>query len=101
MATVLLHNPLQRGKGYDRRHFHQLFRQLRIANSGSQRDVMGQDLGHCDNLLGNRGERVEEAHCVLQLFHHLRRKIVKKQHRRDCIDDLLHGAPQIPAARTW
>ena len=32
---VLLHNPLQQKKGDDRRYFHQLFRQLRLANMSS------------------------------------------------------------------
>ena len=41
------------------------------------------------------GRRVEKAHDVLQLVDHLRRRIVEKRHRRDCIDSLLLGAPQI------
>ena len=47
-------------EGYDSRHFHQLFRQLRIAKSGSHRNIVRQDLGHFDNLLGIRHERVKE-----------------------------------------
>ena len=50
-VNVLLRNPLQRGEGYDRRHFNQLFHQLRLANRSSQRDVHGQDLGHLNSLL--------------------------------------------------
>ena len=30
-----------------------------------------------------------------QLFHHLRHRIVEKRHQRDCVDNLLNGAPQI------
>ena len=41
----------QHGPGYDRRHFHQLFHQLRLANCRSQGDVLRQDHGHFDNLL--------------------------------------------------
>ena len=39
-VDVLLHNPLQRGEGNDRRHFNQLFNQLRrrIIESRKQRD---------------------------------------------------------------
>ena len=96
---VLLYNPLQRGKGYDRRHFHQLFRQLRVANSGLHGDIIGQDLGHFDNLLGIRRELVEEMHDVRQLFHHLRHRIVESRQRRDSIDNPLHGAPQNPLLR--
>ena len=42
---------------------------------------------------------VESAHDVLQLVHHLRRRIVEKRQRRDRINNLLHGAPQIPLLR--
>ena len=44
-------------------------------------------------------ERVEEMHDVRQLFHHLRRRIVENRHRRDSIDNLLHGALQNPHLR--
>ena len=50
-VDVLLRNPLQRGEGNDRRHFNQVFHQLRLANRSSQRDVHGQDLRHFDSLL--------------------------------------------------
>ena len=36
---------------------------------------------------------------VGQLFHHLRRRINEKRHQRDCIDNLLHGAPHIQLLR--
>ena len=63
-------------------------------------DCMRQDLGHCDNLLGIRRERAEEVQDVWQLFPHLRHRIVEKRHRRDFVDDLLHGAPLYPCMRT-
>ena len=44
-VDVLLRNHLQQGPRYGRRHFHQLFR-------GSHRNIVRQDLGHFDNLLG-------------------------------------------------
>ena len=82
---VLLRSPLQRGEGYDRRHFNQLFHQLRLANRSSQRDVHGQDL--------------QEMEDVWHLFHHLRRKFIESQKQRDRIDDLLHGTPLYPLLR--
>ena len=44
--------------------------------------------------------RRRTAHDVRQLFHHLRHRVVEKRHQRDCVDDLLHGAPQIPLLRS-
>ena len=82
-VDVLLHNPMQRGIRYDRRHFHQLFRLLRIAHDSAQWDIIEQDLRHFDDMLEIRQKRVEEAHDVRQLFHHLRHK---------CIKNLHHGA---------
>ena len=99
-VDVLLRSPPQGRIGYDRRHLHQLFHQLRVAHRGAHRDVIEQDLGHFDSLLGNRLKRVEEAHDVRQLFHHLRHRIVEKRHQRDCVDDLFHGAPLYPCMRT-
>ena len=58
-----------------RRHFHQLFRQLRIANSGSHRDIIRRDLGHFNNLLRIMRERAEELQDVRQLVPHLRHSI--------------------------
>ena len=47
-----------------RRHFHQLFRQLRLAKSSTVRDpILKSDLGHFDNLLGQRlVEDFEDTH---------------------------------------
>ena len=87
-------------KGYDNRpHFHQLFYQLRVTQNSAYRDVIEQDLGYFVNLLGNGQKHVEKAHDVWQLFHHPRHRIVEKRHQRDCVDNLLHGAPQIPFLR--
>ena len=44
------------------RHFHQLFRQLRLENR-TMRDGIQWDLGHCDDLLGNCSvEELEDVH---------------------------------------
>ena len=74
-------------------HFHQLFHQLRVANRGSHRDALEDDLGHVDNMLGNRQKRVEELKHVQQLFHHQRHRSVKRLQTRNGIDDLFHGVP--------
>ena len=97
-VDVLLQSPLQLGRTrYDRRHVHQLFRQLRLANCRSQGDVLRQDLGHFDNLLGIR-ERPKELQEIWQLLHHLRRRIIECRQRGD-VDNLLHGAPLYPLLR--
>ena len=77
-------------KRYDRRHFHQLFRELRLTNSGSHGNIVRQDLGYFDNLLGIRHERAEEMHDVGQLFHR------SKAHE---IDNVLHSVPLDPLLR--
>ena len=53
----------------DRRHFHQLFCQLRSTQNRAYKDVLSEDLGHFDNRLRNGREPVEELKHVLQLFH--------------------------------
>ena len=54
------------------RHFHQLFRQLRLENR-TMRDGIQWDLGHCDDLLGNCSvEELEDVH-----------QLVAAQERRD------------------
>ena len=79
-----------RGKGHDRRHI----RQLRIANRSSHGDIIRQDLGHFDNLLGNqtikRPEDVQQ-----QLFLQLRHRNI--EHRSG--DDLIHVVPLDPLLR--
>ena len=55
------------------------------------KDIERQDLGHFDNLLGIRQERVEELREVRQLFHHLRHRCIQNlYHRR--IGSLFHDA---------
>ena len=46
-----------REEGWDGWYFHQLFRQLRLANGSSRRDVLERDLGHFDNLFGNHRKK--------------------------------------------
>ena len=99
-VDVLLRSPPEGRTGYDRRHFHQLFHQLRVAHRGAHRDVIEQDLGHFDSLLGNRLKRVEEAHDVRQLIHRQRHRIIEKRHQRGCVDDMFHGAPLYPRMQT-
>ena len=51
---------------HDRRHFHQLFRQLRLLERGTLQDRVLKNLGHFDDLLDVRQRLVED----LQHFHH-------------------------------
>ena len=63
-----------------RRHFHQLFRQLRLAKSSTVRDpILKSDLGHSDNLLWQR--LVEDFQDTHQLFYHLRHRSVEIEDR--------------------
>ena len=80
-------------------HFHQLFRQLRLANRGSRRHAFNDDLGCVNNLLGNRRERVEELEHVHQLSHHQRNRNVKRRHDQRTVVDLFHGVPLNPLLR--
>ena len=48
--------------------------QLRIANSGSHRDIIRRDLGHFNNLLRIRRERAEDW----QLVPHLRHRCIEE-----------------------
>ena len=83
------------------RHFHQLFRQLRFAKD-SRRDVLEDDLGHVDNLLGNhKRRRVKETQDVHQLFHHQRQKIIEDLYHGSKVGKLLHGVPLDPPLRPW
>ena len=92
---VLLRSPPQGRIGYDRRHFHQLFHQLRDTHRGAHRDVIEQDLGHVDSLLGNRLKLVEEAHDVRQLIHQLRHRNIQNLYHGSVSGGLLHGAQLI------
>ena len=75
-----------------RRHFHQLFCQLRLATQPSQRNIMRQDLGHFDNRLGNHWQQCgKELHDIRQLFSRLRHRDIETMDHR--------AAPSSPAAR--
>ena len=91
---VLLHDLLQQQKGEDRRHFHQLFRQLRLANKSSHWELVDEDLGHFDNLLGDpdivRCEDIDQ-----QLFFHQRHRNIEHWWE----NGLFHGAPLDPLLR--
>ena len=78
------------------RHFHQLFRQLRLE-SRTVRDGVLWDLGHCDDLLGDRSvEGLEDVH---QLVHHLRHWYVEDLYHWSKVGKLLHGVPLDPLLR--
>ena len=96
---VFLHHVDRQGRRHESRHFHQLFHQLRLAHSSAYGDVLGRDLGHFDDLLGIRHERVEETEDVWQLFHRLRHKSIEDLHhggKTHKVDDVLHGVPLDP-----
>ena len=78
-VDVLLHSPLkERRVGYGRRHFHQLFHQLRVATPTSRRNIVRQDLRHFDDRLGNHQQlRGKELHDIRQLFHRLQHKSIE------------------------
>ena len=89
-VDVLLHSLLKRREGNNRRHFHQLFRHLRLRNQGTRGDVVDDELGHFDNLLGNRAiqESTGVQHVFLevqelrQVVHHMRHRKIKDLHDR-------------------
>ena len=70
--------------------------QLRLANRSSHRNIIRQDLGHFDNLLGNRRECGKEEQDIRQLVQHLRRKNIEilDDRRARC----LRAAATSPAA---
>ena len=77
--------PQQQGRiGDDRRHFHQLFRRLRVTknrkrvNEAARKPATTLDLGRFDNL-----------------SHHQRHRSVENR-QKGVVDDLLHGAPLYP-----
>ena len=83
----------------DRRHFHQLFCQLRSTQNRAHRDVLSEDLGHFDDL--HRNMRVQILEEIHQLFHLLRHRIVEQKHQRDCVDNRLPrcAAEPVPAGQ--
>ena len=84
---------------YDlRRHFHQLFRQLQLANHRSHKDVHGQDLGHFDNLLKEQVRVRRRKAGYPATVHHLRRKCIDNLHHGSEaheVDNVLHGVPHL------
>ena len=84
-------------KRHDRRRYHQLFHRLRRTKDCASSAGWTHDLGHFDNLLGNREvERCEKVH---QLFYHLRHNVVEQRDQRHRVDDLLRGAQLYPLLR--
>ena len=85
------HRNVSRGR---RRHFHQLFRQLRLLERGTLQDRVLKNLGHFDDLLDIRKRLVED----LQHFHHrvhrLRHRNMEKLDDGHNIDNLLHDVPR-------
>ena len=68
---------------------------------GVRRTVRAQrgarDLGHFENLVGNR-HIVASKHC-LQLVRHLRHRVGESRNHKNDVSNLLHGAPQNPHLR--
>ena len=84
-------------KRHDRRRFHQLFHRMRRTKDCASSAGWTHDLGHVDNLLGNKEvERCEKVH---QLFYHLRHSVVEQRDQRHRVDDLLCGALLYPFMR--
>ena len=85
----------------NRRHFNQLFRQLRFTNRESRRDVVNEDLGHFNNLLVNRD--VQELVDLHQLFSHQRHLNIERRQdaplnpllRPDLVEAVRPGAPEL------
>ena len=75
---VLGNKLLQRRKRQHRRHFHQLFCQLRVATQPSQRNIKRQNFRHFDNRLGNHRQLCgRELHDIRQLFPNLRHRNIE------------------------
>ena len=55
------------------------------------------DLGHFDNLLGNRC--IDLSAYLQQLVRHLRHRNFKRRHDERAVANLLHGAPLVPFLR--
>ena len=87
-VRLLPADPVAEGGGRDR-HFHQLFRLLRLTENRTRKAGWPGDLGHCDNLLGHhRIDVLDQGH---QLVHHLRLRYSKKGHHGSDVGKLLHG----------
>ena len=100
IVNGLFHSPLQKRRiGNDRRHFHQLFHQLWLTTQTSRRDVLQRELGHAENLPGNRTQRTEETEDIHQLFSHQQHRDVKNRQRRRGVDDLVHWVLLNPLLR--
>ena len=81
-------DPVAEGGDRDR-HFHQLFRLLRLTENRTRKAGWPGDLGHCDNLLGHhRIDVLDHGH---QLVHHLRLRYSKRGHHGSDVGKLLHG----------
>ena len=89
-------DPVAEGGGRDR-HFHQLFRLLRLTENRTRKAGWPRDLGHCDNLLGHhRIDVLDHGH---QLVHHLRLRYSKRGHHGSDVGKLLHGVSLYPLLR--
>ena len=88
--------PVAEGGGRDR-HFHQLFRLLRLTENRTRKAGWPEDLGHYDNLLGHhRIDVLDHGH---QLVHQLRLRNSKRGHHGSDVGKLLHGVPLDPLLR--
>ena len=57
------------------------------------------DLGHIDNLLGNR--QVQTPKSVQHVVHHLRHRRIENLHERADGSQVLHGVPLYPIHNHW
>ena len=89
-------DPVAEGGDRDR-HFHQLFRLLRLTENRTRKAGWPGDLGHCDNLLGHHG--VDELDHGHQLVHQLRLRYSKRGHHGSYVGKLLHGVSLHPLLR--
>ena len=77
-------------------HFHQLYRQLRFSTRESRRDE--DDLGHFDDLLGNRHKRKDWSTST-NCSNHQRHRSVETLHEGRDVDRVLRGVPLKPPLR--
>ena len=62
----------------DGRHFHQLFRYLRLRNKKTRWTRRARDLGHFDNLLGH--QEIQDPQGVCNVFNNLRNRKIENLH---------------------
>ena len=99
----LLRDPQRRQHS---RHFHQLFRRLRLRSRSTRRTRRTGDRGHFDNLLGHRA--IQHPQGVRHVVHRLRHRKIEDLHERADGAEIFHDVPHhlvLPASdlrqRCW